>query len=195
MQRRDGTDGLIDLLERAGRLIQGALHSGGLPPAQWHVLRYLARANRFSRTPTAIGLYLDATKGTVSQTIIALERKGLVSKERNPDRRSVCLQLTARGRELLARHPLSEAVEALEALPPQARDALRNGLAAFLMALLARRSARPFGQCATCRFFEHGGAPSARGGPHRCKLLDTPLSADDAAQICVEQEARQECDA
>lgn len=188
MRTAEGTSGLIDLIERMGRLVQSELHSGGVPPAQWHVLRYLSRANRFSRTPTAIGLYLDATKGTVSQTIMALARKGLVRKEQNPDRLSVSLQLTARGQAFLERHPLAEMTEALETLPSPLSDALRDGLSALLLTLIERRSARPFGQCADCRFFDRGGAASARG-PHRCKLLDVPLSEDDSKRICVEQEA------
>lgn len=188
MRTPEGASGLVDLIERIGRLVQSERHAGGMPPAQWHVLRYLVRANRFSRTPTAIGLYLEATKGTVSQTIMALARKGLVRKEQNPDRRSVSLQLTTRGQALLDRYPLAEMMEALETLPRPASDALRHGLSALLMGLIAKRSARPFGQCADCRFFHRRGAASARGGPHRCKLLDVPLSDDDSTRICVEQE-------
>ena len=39
------------LLERLARVLQNEAHTGGLKPTQWEALRYLARANRFSRTP------------------------------------------------------------------------------------------------------------------------------------------------
>ena len=42
---------LINRLERIARAGAGA---GALNPAQWEALRYLGRANRFSRTPAAL---------------------------------------------------------------------------------------------------------------------------------------------
>ena len=63
----------LELMERLSRLVGQTGHAHGMKPAQWDALRYLARANRFSRTPGALTAYLGATKGTVSQTVIALE--------------------------------------------------------------------------------------------------------------------------
>ena len=51
---------LIDRLERLARLGDAP---GGINPAQWKALRYLARANRFSRTPAALADYLASTRG------------------------------------------------------------------------------------------------------------------------------------
>jgi DNA-binding MarR family transcriptional regulator len=176
---------VADLLERIGRLLQNELYAGGLPPAQWQVLLFLANANRFSRTPGAVGLYLGATKGTVSQTVMALARKGLVSKRQDrADRRSVSLRLTARGEALLARHPLTEILQAISGLPCGTRAALGEGLARLLAVILARRGGRMFGQCAHCRFFRAGSVQEAS----RCGLLNVELSDDDAAKICVEYE-------
>jgi len=189
MARFDDPAAVTDLLERVGRLLQSDLHAAGLPPAQWQALRYLADANRFSRTPGAIGRYLDATKGTVSQTIMALARKGLVRKTPDPaDRRSVSLRLTARGEALIARHPVSEITAVAAALAPETREALGAGLARLLDGMLARRNGRAFGQCARCRFFQSNASGGARAGPHRCGLLGVALSDDDAARICVEYE-------
>jgi DNA-binding MarR family transcriptional regulator len=189
MMRDDDPARAAALLERIGRLLQSALHAGGMPPAQWHTLHYLANANRFSRTPTAIGQYLGATKGTVSQTIIALVRKGLVAKRPDPtDRRSVSLRLTARGETVLARHPMAQVIAAMGALPTSTRRDLCAGLAELLAVMLARQGGRPFGQCAHCRYFQRDGARGAPGGSHRCGLLDVPLSDEDSAKICVEYE-------
>ena len=56
------------LIERLGRLTTTEAHAEGLLPVQWEVLRYLDRANRYSRTAVALTAYLGITKGTVSQT-------------------------------------------------------------------------------------------------------------------------------
>ncbi|HIP78057.1 MAG TPA: MarR family transcriptional regulator, partial [Kiloniellaceae bacterium] len=64
----DTADDLGLLLERLARVLQNEAHSEGLKPTQWEALRYLSRANRFSRTPSGVTAYLGMTKGTVSQT-------------------------------------------------------------------------------------------------------------------------------
>ncbi len=180
---------LLALLERTSRLIQGSLHAKNLAPAQWLALQYLARANRFSRTPTAVGLYLEATKGTVSQTLIALVRKGLVRKECDrTDRRSVSLQLTGRGKTALSRDPLSDLSAAAAALPRQTQDSLNRGLADLLKVMLARTGGHSFGQCSTCRYFQRNREPDDQRRPHQCGLLKVALSDDDGSKICVEHQ-------
>ena len=88
---------LVDRLERLARL---DATPDPLNAAQWEALRYLARANRYSRTPAAVADYLASTRGTVSRTLAALEDKGYLQREDNPrDGRSVDFALTARGRK------------------------------------------------------------------------------------------------
>ena len=65
------------LIGRLDRLARSGINVAGLNPAQWDALRYLSRANRFSRTPAALADYAGSTRGTISQTLIALEQKGL----------------------------------------------------------------------------------------------------------------------
>ena len=62
---------------------------------------------------------------------------------------------------------------------------IAEGLQTILTETLRRRGGRPFGACRTCRFFR---PDDPDGAPHRCGLLDAPLSAEDSEQICVEQE-------
>ncbi len=175
------------LLERFGRLLQSRGHELGLKPAQWEALRYLGRANRFSRTPSGLTAYLGSTKGTVSQTLIALEDKGLVRKKADrDDRRAVRLELTAAGRRALEADPLLELEASLDVLGRREEVALDQALTSVLAGHLERTGGRPFGLCRTCRYFEKN---ATDGGPHRCSLLEVKLSADDSEQICVEQEA------
>ena len=177
---------LAVLLERLSRVLQNDGHSEGLKPTQWEALRYLGRANRFSRTPSGLTAYLGMTKGTVSQTLNALERKGLLVKKPEPeDRRQLRLELTAKGRRLLAHDPIESLMAAAAGLPAGRRDSLAAGLEALLAATLAERDGRPFGLCRHCRFFR---PDDSAGAPHFCGLLEVPLSAEDSGRICVEQE-------
>lgn len=177
----------LDLVERLARLVGQTGHAHGMKPAQWDALRYLARANRFSRTPGALTAYLGATKGTVSQTVIALERAGLVEKSPHPgDRRSVRLELTPAGRAMLDSDRIETLRRTLTRLAPSRAEALEDGLQALLAGLVAEGGGRPFGLCRACRHF----GEDARGpGRHACRLLGENLSSAESDQICVEQEA------
>lgn len=177
----------IDLIERLGRVVANAGHSHGLKPAQWEALRYLARANRFSRTPGALTAYLGATKGTVSQTLMSLERAGLVAKRTDPaDRRSVRLELTVAGRQRLGLDEIGAIRRAFGMLPEQQRQQFDTAIRGLIRNRLALSGGRPFGICRDCRHF----AGDANGpGNHHCRLLDERLTETDAGEICHEQDA------
>lgn len=177
----------LELIERLARLVTNEGHALGLKPAQWEALRYLARANRFSRTPGGLTAYLGLTKGTVSQTLMALERGGLVEKTAHPgDGRSVRLELSPAGRALLERDGMADVGHALASLPPGQQAALREGLTELVRVMLSVRRGRAFGLCRDCRHF----ARDARGpDAHFCRLLGEPLEEDEADQICQEQQA------
>lgn len=173
------------LIERIGRLIHTDAHAKGLLPVQWETLRYLERANRFSRTPAALTAYLGLTKGTVSQTLNTLEARGLVKKQVDPkDRRGRRLTLTAKGRNLLRRDPLAEIVAAIDDLSRSRRESLSSTLESLLFGRLATRGRQPFGQCMDCRYFARN---HTDGQPHYCQLLNAPLAESDSAAICHEQ--------
>jgi DNA-binding MarR family transcriptional regulator len=179
----------VVLIERLARLMRSAENESGLNPAQWEALRYLDRANRFSNSPGALAGYLGATKGTVSQTIIALERKGLVRKDLRPgQRRSVSLALTAKGKEQLRRDPWLKLTGAVAELGPQSTRRLNRGLTELLQTALTRGTHPTFGQCRTCRYFGRNQSAGQPGGPHRCLLLDVQLMENDSVRICVEHE-------
>ena len=80
MTQDDTASSIADMVERLGRLLRSRGYEHDLNPAQWEALRYLGRCNRFSNNPSALSNFLGATKGTVSQTVSSLERKGLLTK-------------------------------------------------------------------------------------------------------------------
>ena len=180
------SDDITLLLERLSRVLHNESHAAGLKPTQWEALRFLARANRFSRSPSAVTVYLGMTKGTVSQTLNALERKGLIRKKTDPgNRRTVQLELTDGALALLQRDPLENLLQSASRLQPAEQRRLATDLGELLRDMLKRRGGRPFGVCKTCRFFQ---ADAPAGAPHRCGLLNVPLTENDSERICIEQE-------
>lgn len=172
---------------RWARLIAGDGFDRGLQPVQWQALRFLASANRFSRTPKGLTAWLGQTKGSVSQTIIALERKGLIARGGDPDdHRVVRLELTAAGKAALRAPPPDMAQRMLAHLAPHERDTLAQLVERMLLAEIAGSAGTPFGLCRTCRHFAADGTAP---GTHRCRLLGVALHADEADQFCIEQDA------
>jgi DNA-binding MarR family transcriptional regulator len=176
---------LIDRLERLARSEEQA---GNLNPAQWEALRYLARANRFSRTPAALAEYLASTRGTVSRTLASLEAKGYVSRRPNArDGRSVAFALSSEGERAMTHDPLFALAEDIERAVGCDVAAVRDALRQTLQRAIKRNRGRAFGVCRTCRHFRASVRPSTRT-PHHCALLDEPLSESDSRAICAEQE-------
>lgn len=175
------------LVERISRLGRGLEQATDLHPAQWTVLRYLNQANRFSRSPKALTQYMGSTKGTVSQTIIALEKKGLLEKVVSAeDARSTNIELTKMGEKTLTTDPL---IALEQKLTPnmKANEELALELESVLYYLISENAGRMFGQCSTCKYFKKDQNKS-KVSPHQCGLLNVPLSANDSEKICVEHE-------
>ncbi len=176
---------ITTLLERLSRVLQNDAHDSGLKPTQWEALRYLARANRFSRSPGALTTYLGMTKGTVSQTLLALGRKGLVDKQATAkDRRGVKLDLTKAGEMLLASDPMLKIEISIAAMPHRASVQLAKFFEGLLKDMISQRGGRPFGVCKTCTHFR---SRHLKGAPNYCSLLNERLSEIDSEQICIEQ--------
>lgn len=182
---------IVTPFERLARLMRAREHDGGLNPAQWEALRYLARANRFSNSPGALTRYLGATKGTISQTLMALERKGFIAKAaRAGEGRSVSLTLTEKGLGALKADPWQALAAAIDDLGGKTRRRLGKGLRELLLAEVKGGALPSFGTCHSCRFFREKGRDREAAGPHLCMLYEQPLTLQDAERICVAHEAK-----
>lgn len=105
-QHRARARSVLQSLDLMSRLLTASCYCHGLNPAQWSALRYFADADDKESTPSAFARTHRATKGTVSQTLIALARKGLVEKITDAkDGRSITVKLTATGTALLEKDP------------------------------------------------------------------------------------------
>jgi DNA-binding MarR family transcriptional regulator len=177
-------DKIANLINRLGRSIHCRQFAQGLNPAQWEALRYLSRANRYSRTPSALAEYLHTTKGTASQTLKSLEAKGYVRRVPVPeDRRAVRIDITDAGHIVLRRDPLQCLEVSAARLGGDLEAATR--VLGHLASALERSSGRDFGLCGECTYFCKNAEPAAEGGPHRCGLHEEPLSAVDSTKICI----------
>ena len=170
---------LHSLVERLGRVLASEDWAGELNPAQAAALAYLARANRFSRKPSIVAEYLGATRGTVSQTLKALVRKGLVNETADPDDgRSISYEVTPNGHAMLERRTTLRDV--LASMSGGEVDALDASLRSVLLRVLDAQSQRTFGACRTCTYHA-----SIDARPF-CRLLNIELGPIDADQICAE---------
>jgi DNA-binding MarR family transcriptional regulator len=169
-------------LERLARLMRQAGHAEELVPTQWEALRYLARANRLSRSPGAVATYLGATKGTVSQSLQTLEKKGLLTRQdRKDDVRFVTLGLTDAGVALLKRDPLRSLCATLEAMGGKTKRRLAQGIAELLAQEVSRQKVQAFGTCASCRYFREGGTQAAA----LCMKDNARLTAMETSLLCI----------
>ena len=170
-----------DLIDRIARLSAADEWSDDINPTQWVALSYLARANRFSRAPSQVAEFMAATRGTVSQTLKALSRKGLISEIRSAaDKRWISYTITQEGVSVLNRKTIID--EAVSHLDEITAGRLAGGLEALVRQALAARGKRAFGICASCRHYKKRGA----GG--YCMLLQEHLTQADSAKICHEHE-------
>lgn len=183
--------GIVWPLERLSRIMRAREHEDGLNPAQREALRYLSRANRFSNSPGSLTRYLSATKGTISQTLISLERKGFITKAaRGGTRRSVALTLTPKGYEALARDPWAQLAGAAADLGGKTRRRLSKGLRELLAVEVKRGNLTGFGACPNCRYFREKGREADANGPHLCMYFEQPLAQPETALLCIAHEAR-----
>jgi len=185
-----------ELLLVAGRLVQAEGYDGELSPAQWMALRYFARANPFSRIPSAFAEFQATTRGTASQAIKALEAGGYLVRQRSKaDGRSVSLQLTSNGKRALARDPFEALVRAVNMLDVKERTAMHHALHQVLTTVAASGAHRRFGVCQDCAYLAGEiccNLKSASRSALECQLLGVSIQVEDAGLLCVHFEPASE---
>ncbi|WP_428095685.1 MarR family winged helix-turn-helix transcriptional regulator [Candidatus Thioglobus sp.] len=181
------TNNIYDYVERLNNLLRAdsrqAIAAHGLQPVQLEVLHYLSTCNHYSDTPMAVTEYLGQTKGTVSQTIKVLEKKGLIRKysDKN-DKRIYHLKVSATGKNLLIKTiPTAMFANACEVLPDKKKLEILDSLKQLLTTVLQINNIKTFGVCHTCRY---NGKTKDDG--YFCNLVQQPLTVNDVDLICRE---------
>ena len=181
-----GESVVAELISRLGRIAHGEGFVGGLTPAQWSVLRYLPRANRFSRTVSAFAEFHGTTRGTASQTVKSLVNRGYLIRTRSQrDGRSVRLELTEQGRKALADDPFEILVRAARALSPSAHVSLERALQRMVRHVAKEYGRCPFGTCPSCSYLRGEGSFAEGKPPYKCGFLNEPLEEAELDQVCV----------
>jgi len=99
-------EGIVDRIHgldwRIHKMLEETLEEQGLSHSDWKVLISLRWAEPKRRTAGELARRAELTSGTMTARLDHLEREGLVRRLRDPDdRRSVLVELTAKGRRKL----------------------------------------------------------------------------------------------
>lgn len=180
----------VELLIQAARAwyFEGDQH--GLRDREWMALRFLGRANRFSRTPTALAGFIGATKTTASQIVKTLESKSyLVRKPSHEDKRSVVLCVTAQGEKCLSQHdPINHVLNAVAALGTEECNRLRGSLTRILNHLDVTHQRLNASTCRDCMFLAERGPGVSKGrtpAEFMCRLYRAPISLEETELLCT----------
>lgn len=178
---------VAELIDRLGRMTRELQYVDGLNPAQWEALRYLNRANRYSRTPGGVADFLGATKGTISQTVSALESKGLIARTPSDRDKRVCLiDLTAEGERMIARDPVRCIETIVGSMDDRTAALMVDGLGRLMASLQIELGSKPFGVCVACcrHLAPETGCKKSEAVP-KCGMTGEPLKGDAPQRICV----------
>lgn len=184
---------LLELVERLANLMRAELRKAGadesLQPVHLHAMIYLAKANRYSNTPQALAAYLGLTKGTVSQTLLVLDRRGLIERYQDDvDRRVVRLRLSTSGEQLL--YEAQPALAWQNATRNISPNRIRNATSALREALATLQDDNEgamFGECTSCA---HCQKLSQR--IYRCGLMGDRLSGPETRRLCWLYDAKRD---
>lgn len=177
---------IAELVLHLGRIASGDGLVEKLTPGQWTVLRYFARANRFSRMPSAFAAFHSTTRGTASQAIKSLVAQGYLRQTRSEtDGRSIRLDLTDKARAFIDDDPLEALVRAADALPPGVRGHFVNALQR-MQGHVASETGKPlFGTCETCEHLEGDRCCMEGLRSYTCGFVSEPLIEEEMNEICI----------
>lgn len=178
----------IELLGQVARILwfEGTKH--GMRDREWMALRFLSRANRFSRTPSALASYVCTTRGTASFIIGELERLGYVERKRSTkDKRSVTLSVTQHGKKFLARDPVNGLVEAIAVLDDDSKIRFRDTLRHVLDQADAAEQRHHTDVCKRCIFLREDRTASENKSTveFTCRLFRAPIAEAEIDLLCT----------
>ena len=174
----------IELLEQVARILwfEGTKH--GLRDREWMALRFLSRANPFSRTPSALASYVGTTRGTASFIIGELERLGYLERKRSAkDKRSVTLSVTQQGKKFLVRDPANVLVEAIAVLDDDVKIRFRD----TVRHVLAAEQRHHTDVCRRCIFLreDRTATDNKTTVEFSCRLFRAPIAETEVDLLCT----------
>lgn len=163
-----------------------------LNPTQAQILALLLRADREGVTLAYLADRLGVSGPTASDSVSALEKKGLVSKHPSPaDRRALAIQLTRVGRAA-ARKVAESPADILSAVHELSREdeaSFLRVLVTLVRELEARGLVAPHRSCVTCRFFEPDADRRDPERPYYCAFARAHFGDPNLRLDCRDHEA------
>lgn len=176
----EATDRIAELLIHIGRASRSEDARSELTAAQWTCLRFFARANQSTRTPSAFADFQATTRGTASQIVKSMEQRGLIARKKSDtDGRSTRFDLTDAGWRALEDDPLGILIAALDELGVAQRKALLASLSRISSSLADRKGLRAFGTCSDCTHF------SLTNDSGYCACMAAELTEADLGKLCA----------
>lgn len=160
----------------------------GLKPTQLAILEFLA--GRDSARVKEIAAHLGVSQPTATDSIAALERKGLVAKESAPgDKRATAIRITTEGKAAFGSvSPIeTAAMEAARSLSPGEQEGLLLSLVKMIRHLQEADAIPIQRMCTSCRYFrpyQHSGAAK----PHHCNFVNAAFGRNELRIDCRDHE-------
>lgn len=178
---------IVELVDRLSRIAHSLQFAEGLNPAQWEALRFVARANRNSCSPGTLSEFMGSTKGTVSQTLKALENKGLINRSRKPeDRRAVDITVTPAGLALVEKDPLGQIHDALSPCSEVEQLGVVAGLERLVGIVQKQQNIPEFGPCLNCTHYKPEACSETNSVGCRCGVSGELFSSFELEKICAD---------
>ncbi len=175
---------VAELLVRTATTLSSDCAHRGLREREWTSLRFLSRANRFSRNATALASFIGATRPSVTQIVKTLESKSYIVREpARQDRRRLLLNVTPLGKQTLREHdPIKHLVDVFSTIGSD--DCERLGR---LMRQALNRAGVASGICGDCAYLtQHGRAtPGRPDTKFSCRLYRADISIEESGELCA----------
>ncbi len=183
-------DRLMDGLDRFASAMRAEVRRSvaprGLNPAQDAILRMLMARPAGLRV-RVLARHLGVRQPTVTGSVIALERKGLVRRQADPaDARATIVKVTPEALAQPAAVP-SLAAAALADLSEAEQASLLKTLIKLIRSLQLRHAIPPQRLCVSCKYFRPNVHPEAEA-PHHCAFVDAPFGDRALRLDCAEHE-------
>ncbi|MGH6839772.1 MAG: MarR family winged helix-turn-helix transcriptional regulator [Methylocella sp.] len=182
---------LLDGLERLASVMRADVRRSaaprGLNPAQDAILRLLLARPAGVRMSALAG-HLGVRQPTVTDSVIALERKGLVCRQADPmDARAVVVTGMPNARPRKVPDCPSHTAAALADLSEAEQASLLKTLIKLIRSLQLRQAIPPQRLCVTCKYFRPNVHPRPEA-PHHCAYVDAPFGDRALRLDCAEHE-------
>ena len=130
---------------------------------------------------------MGSTKGTVSQTLKALESKGLIKRVRKAeDRRAVEISVTSAGLALVEKDPLGKIHDALSPCSVMDQLSVVAGLERLVGIVQKHQNIPEFGPCLDCTHYQPEACSDTNSIGCRCGVSGELFNSFELEKICAD---------